>query len=412
MADVHEWRLHLARTRLAADNLCNNGQADHPPRSHSHIPSDSMDIESSKFSMSRPKARKGLASLASYLNAHHRPRSPSAKPPWPSYGWSTLEDKHEVHKPDTESMCNAVLQHLLVNPSQELPATFNSTLLHILEDYRHLSVDRDALQHRLEAEKAGHKAALMEIQEIKNRQPVDAKYALADASSMQSRAFPRDPTEGPCLTSMELERGARYNSSQWSDELFPSEPHIPFPDSVDSVSDRTYQRYGFSDTLTSSTPELPAPAESGAGDVDTLFLPLPVAENNATTTVDRNCDQNSKHHTRRTGRHIRGFSFLPGDDAHHPVFPSEATGFRAGVPPNTDSAQKGRTKSGHRANHSESLIAPGLCTVTTRIVPSFAGHTVSSAPQGDDSGKSVATKTPTTSSRSSSLAHQGLPSEA
>ena len=100
----------------------------------------------------RPRPRKSLASFASYLGAHHRTISHTSRPEWPSIDWSNmniLNDKDGVYKPDTELMCTTITGKLLANPSADLPAQYNTFLLHLLEVYHQSKAEVQDLQSEL-----------------------------------------------------------------------------------------------------------------------------------------------------------------------------------------------------------------------------------------------------------------------
>ena len=53
-------------------------------------------------------------------------------------------------------MCRTVLQQILANSTKDVPARYNSFLLHILEDYRRLIAKDYDQAERLRAEVASH----------------------------------------------------------------------------------------------------------------------------------------------------------------------------------------------------------------------------------------------------------------
>lgn len=100
----------------------------------------------------RARPRKSLASFASYLGAHHRTISHSSRLEWPSIDWSNMNnfnDKDGVYKPNTELMCTTITQKLLENPSADLPAQYNTVLLHLIEVYHECKAEVHDLQRKL-----------------------------------------------------------------------------------------------------------------------------------------------------------------------------------------------------------------------------------------------------------------------
>lgn len=61
-----------------------------------------------------------------------------------------LKDKDRIYKPDYEIMCSSILQHLLSDPSNCLPAKYNSLLLHIIDDHGRLKDENERMRRRLE----------------------------------------------------------------------------------------------------------------------------------------------------------------------------------------------------------------------------------------------------------------------
>ena len=89
--------------------------------------------------------------MASYLGTHHRTVSPSSGSERPSIDWSKLSitDKDGDYKRDIQSMCTTITQHVLANPSTDVPAQYNSFLLHLIEAHHQSKVDVRDLQTKL-----------------------------------------------------------------------------------------------------------------------------------------------------------------------------------------------------------------------------------------------------------------------
>ena len=123
-----------------------HGQMDDVASSDDNPYSVSLGADENKL---RPRPRKSLALIASYLGAHHRTISHSTRPEWPSIDWSNaniLNDKDGVYKPDTELICTTITQKLLANPSADLPAQYNTFLLHLIEAYHQSKAEVQNLQ--------------------------------------------------------------------------------------------------------------------------------------------------------------------------------------------------------------------------------------------------------------------------
>ena len=142
MTDIQTWRrnTHLSAPRIA--ELAGYG-------------SSPEDISSSsppnEYSRRRPRPRKSLASLASYLGTHRTPSG--SKPELPSIDWSNINAEDHVYRPNPDSMCTTLQQHVLNNPSTDLPAQYNSFVLHILEAYYRLKDEKKELGRKLREEK-------------------------------------------------------------------------------------------------------------------------------------------------------------------------------------------------------------------------------------------------------------------
>ena len=145
MAGLQSWHRHTQLVRLN-----DNGHTCAPSDDTSY--STSPGADESKL---RPRHRRSLATFASsYLGTHHRLVSPSNGSEWPSIDWSKLsiddiDDKEGDYKRDTEIMCTTILQQVLVNPSTDLPAQYNTFLLHLIEAYHQSKVDVQDLQMKL-----------------------------------------------------------------------------------------------------------------------------------------------------------------------------------------------------------------------------------------------------------------------
>ena len=121
MANPQAWRLHIAKSRKLPDA---------PPGAYdSSAPLNEIEMSTSPESepfKAQSRTKKGLGSITTLLNPHHRAVTPNGheKAFLPYLDWSNLEGQGQACKADIESMCNAVRQQLLKHPSQDLPASF------------------------------------------------------------------------------------------------------------------------------------------------------------------------------------------------------------------------------------------------------------------------------------------------
>lgn len=148
MAGLQSWRRHT-QPALPADNIyiC-HGRINNVALSDDTSYSISPGADESKL---RPRRRRSLATFTSYLGTHHRTVSHSSGSEWPSIDWSKLSinDKGGDYKRDIEIMCTTITQQVLTNPSTDLPAQYNTFLLHLIEAYHQSKVDVQNLQIKL-----------------------------------------------------------------------------------------------------------------------------------------------------------------------------------------------------------------------------------------------------------------------
>ncbi|KAL9123200.1 MAG: hypothetical protein Q9187_000249 [Circinaria calcarea] len=119
----------------------------------------------------RPKSR-----LASYISIHlantssDRPEIPPIQPqeiPSP-------KEKDKVYNPDIDLMCSSIKKRMLAHPGKDLPAQYNSFLVHILEAHDQLSTENRTLRRQLTASE-------------KTSQVSEEKYQLSCAAWDQER---------------------------------------------------------------------------------------------------------------------------------------------------------------------------------------------------------------------------------
>ena len=143
MTDIQTWRrnTHLSASRIA--DIAGYGSS----------PEDISSFTAPNgYARRRPRPRKSLASFASYLGTNRTPSG--SKSEWPSIDWSNINAEDHVYRPDPDSMCTTLQQHVLNNPSTDLPAQYNSFVLHILESYHRSKHDKKELERKLQAEEA------------------------------------------------------------------------------------------------------------------------------------------------------------------------------------------------------------------------------------------------------------------
>ena len=147
MANLQSWRLHKQPARPTdTANIRSTHIYDMDP-SDATSSFTSPGADESKLP-TRP--RRGLqASFANYLGTHHRTASPSIRPEFEWANLNSTNGKDGVYRPDTELMCTTITQRVLANPSEDLPAQYNTFLLHMIEAYHQSQVDVQELQMKL-----------------------------------------------------------------------------------------------------------------------------------------------------------------------------------------------------------------------------------------------------------------------
>ena len=152
MTDIQTWRrnTHLSASRIA--DLAGYGSS----------PEDvSLSTSPNEYPRLRLRPRRSLASFASYLGANRT--ASGDKSEWPSIDWSHINANDHVYRPEPDSMCTTLQQHVLNNPSTGLPAQYNSFVLHILESYHKLKDDKRDLERKLQVEEERHRTDVAEL---------------------------------------------------------------------------------------------------------------------------------------------------------------------------------------------------------------------------------------------------------
>ncbi|MCJ1251863.1 hypothetical protein MMC30_009101 [Trapelia coarctata] len=126
---------------------------------------------------SRPMSR-----LASFLTVHSVPGSID-KPEPPAFDWALPKDKDKVYKPDIEAMCNTLRSRVLRYPVDDIPAQYNSFVLHLLEEYQQLLDEKNSLQKALDAEIEDHEAEASKFRSMNAAWEVERKRLGSQAPS-------------------------------------------------------------------------------------------------------------------------------------------------------------------------------------------------------------------------------------
>ncbi|KAL2048447.1 hypothetical protein N7G274_000359 [Stereocaulon virgatum] len=172
MTDVQSWRRHtqLAKIRSTESHACGSP------------PDDNYSSSTSPTDTTKPRPRRSLASFALYLSTH-RVTPSSSQPEWPSIDWSTLNEKDNVYRPDPDHMCTTLRRHLLANPSDDLPAQYNSFVLHVIEDYQRVKSEKNDLGRNLQVEQQCHQNDVNEFQQVVTWSKPDATKVAINADS-------------------------------------------------------------------------------------------------------------------------------------------------------------------------------------------------------------------------------------
>ena len=150
MTDKQSWRRHTQLAKLLSADV------------QACSPLDGGSLSASPTESTKPRPRRSLASFASYLSTH-KTGPTDTQPEWSSFDWSNLKVKDDVYRPDPDRMCETLRQHVLANPSSNLPAQYNSFVLHVIEAYESLKSEKMDLETKFQAEEQCHKADVREF---------------------------------------------------------------------------------------------------------------------------------------------------------------------------------------------------------------------------------------------------------
>ena len=189
MADLQSWRCDKQLARPIGNTNIFDGHIDDVAPSGNTSCSTSPGAHENKL---RPQPRRSLASFASHLGAHNRTGSPSSRTEWPSIDWfnlTSLNDKDGVYKPDTDLMCTTVMQQVLANPSGDLPAQYNTFLLHLIEAYHQSKAAVRELQMKLAEETQSNQTTLDESHGPTSSWPLKQAHLLQDLENAGSNTL-------------------------------------------------------------------------------------------------------------------------------------------------------------------------------------------------------------------------------
>lgn len=138
MADINRWlQSRDSATQRINASLVATTQAD---------AAEIQELEHAK-ARPRPKSR-----LASYLNTYRN----AEKTEPASFEWSGLPVQDRIYVPRPDDMSNTILQQIMAGPTHNLPAGYNSLVLHMIEDHRHLTAENHEQSQKLQAEIESH----------------------------------------------------------------------------------------------------------------------------------------------------------------------------------------------------------------------------------------------------------------
>lgn len=166
MTDIQAWRrnTHLSASRIADLTVYGSSPEDI-----------SLSTSPNEYARQRLRPRRSLASFASYLGANRT--ASGDKSEWPSIDWSHIDANDHVYRPELDSMCTTLQDHVLNNPSTGLPAQYNSFVLHVLESYHKLKDDKKDLERKLQVEGERHR---IDVDELK--QTIQSLLTTSEAS--------------------------------------------------------------------------------------------------------------------------------------------------------------------------------------------------------------------------------------
>ncbi|MCJ1400443.1 hypothetical protein MMC11_003648 [Xylographa trunciseda] len=179
MAEIQQWR-RLVQQRRSRTDL--NTQAVDPEKNDTASITSATSFQTRSEAETRPHPKNRLAS---YLSTH-RMQSSIDKLEDPAFNWAPPKDRDRVYDPDLDAMCNTLRGRVLKFPSKDLPAQYNSFVLHLVEGYQHLLVERNALQPALDTQ-------IAQKQEDPGRYPDTSTHWVRGRKSLEPLLSSEDP---------------------------------------------------------------------------------------------------------------------------------------------------------------------------------------------------------------------------
>ncbi|MCJ1288380.1 hypothetical protein MMC26_007735 [Xylographa opegraphella] len=184
MAEIQQWR-RLVQHRRSRTDLNNLVAETEKIETASVTSTTSFQARSEAESRPHPKSR-----FASYLSTHRTPAL-TEKLEDPAFNWAPPKDRDSVHDPDLEAMCNTLRGRVLKFPSKDLPAPYNSFILHLVEGYQNLLAERKALQLALDKQ-IPHEQGNLEKHPDTSSHKVRGRRSLEPVLSVEDPRWPKE----------------------------------------------------------------------------------------------------------------------------------------------------------------------------------------------------------------------------
>ncbi|MCJ1421717.1 hypothetical protein MMC32_008083 [Xylographa parallela] len=184
MAEIQQWR-RLVQQRRSRTDL--NNQATDTEKLENASVTSTTSFQGRLEAETRPHPR---GRLASYLSTHRTP-AVTDKLEDPAFNWAPPKDRDRVYDPDLEAMCNTLRSRLLKFPSKDLPAPYNNFVLHLVEGYQNLLVERNTLQLTFDTQIA-HEQEKLDKHEDLSMQRVRGRRSLEPVLSSENLLLPTE----------------------------------------------------------------------------------------------------------------------------------------------------------------------------------------------------------------------------
>ena len=184
MAEIQQWR-RLVQHRRSRTDLNNPPTDTEKIEAASVTSSTSFQTRLEAETRPHPKSR-----LASYLSTHRTPVS-TDKLEDSASNWAPPKDRDRVYDPDLEAMCNTLRGRVLKFPSKDLPAPYNSFVLHLVEGYQNLLVEKNGLQLALDTQIAHEQDNLEKYPDTSTHQ-VRGRRSLEPVLSSEDLLLPKE----------------------------------------------------------------------------------------------------------------------------------------------------------------------------------------------------------------------------